>query len=104
MKKMKSVIGINAFRKLIKRISLVRNAITNINSDGSDAVKTEHDDHRTSPFVAKHIKTYYCSEFSVFVEWGRKSEMEIITDTDRIIYSKRVRPETYPLITPIQWQ
>ena len=104
MKKLNVVrLGMRACRELMKRVSLARNAIANVYANGSDAYKTERDD-ATSPLMAKHIKTYYCSEWSVFVEWGKQHEMEVITETERLVYSKRALPETYLSIARIQWQ
>jgi len=92
-----------ACRALLKPFSLMLKAVANARAHGPDACGSESND-ATSAIAAKQLKTYYCSDWAVFVEWGRERDMEIISETTRIVYSKRPRPENYPAIVRSQNQ
>jgi len=93
--------SVHACRAWLMRFSLMQKVVGNANTHGSDACGSESNSAASS-VVARQLTTYYCSDWSLFVEWGREREMEIISGTARIVYSKRSRPETYPTVVRFQ--
>ena len=93
--------SVRACRTLLKPFSLALKAVANVRFRGSDACGSESDDP-ASAVVPRQLTTYCCSDRAVFVEWGREHDMEIVTETARIVYSKRALPETYPVMVRSQ--
>jgi hypothetical protein len=90
---------------LLERVSLTQKVIASIHAHASVAYKSKSDAAGPVP-MTKRFSTYYCDDWSLFVEWNKEHEGEIVSETERIriIYSKRVLPETYLSIAHIRWQ
>jgi hypothetical protein len=93
--------GARICRAFLKRVSPAHKADKNVYIHGSDAHGSESCDV-APPRMTAYLATYYCSDLSVFAEWGKEREMEIVTETERIVYSKRALPETYPTMIHAQ--
>jgi len=85
--------GARVYRAFLKRVSPAHKTNADVYIHGSDANDNEGSDGAPARTTTR-LATYYCSDMAAFAEWGKASE--IVTETERIIYSKRALAETYP--------